>query len=278
MDEVRIGEVVIGDGRPLTLIAGPCVLEDADLALRIAETLRKETVRRGFQYVFKASYEKDNRGKPTGYGGPGLDRGLEQLARIRREAGVPVLSDVHREADVPAAAEVLDVLQIPAFLCQQTSLVLKVGEAGKPVNVKKGQFLAPEDMRSAVDKLHYTGNRRVLLTDRGTCFGYHRLVFDVRSVQVMKEMGCPVVVDPTHMIRIYGRPSSDPAGGEPQFAHVLARAGVAAGANALFIETHPEPFRAACDAASMLRLGDQLPDLLDQVRPLAEAVREQGLA
>jgi 2-dehydro-3-deoxyphosphooctonate aldolase (KDO 8-P synthase) len=278
MNEVRIGEIVVGDGRPLTLISGPCVLEDVDLALRIAETLKRETGKRGIQYVFKSSYEKDNRGKPTGFGGPGLDRGLEWLARIRRETGVPVLSDVHRETDVTAAAEVLDVLQIPAYLCQQTSLVVKAGEAGKPVNVKKGQFLAPEDMRSAVEKLHYTGNRQVLLTDRGTCFGYHRLVFDVRGVEIMKELGCPVVVDPTHIVRIYGRPSSDPSGGEPRFAPVLARAGVAAGANALFIETHPEPFSAACDAASMIRLGDQLPQLLDQVRPLAEAVRDAGLA
>ncbi len=278
MNEVRIGDVIVGDGRPLTLISGPCVLEDVDLALRIAETLKRETAKRGFQYVFKSSYEKDNRGKPTGYAGPGLENGLKLLSRIKSEIGVPVLSDVHRETDVEAAAEVLDVLQIPAFLCQQTSLVLKVGEAGKPVNVKKGQFLAPEDMKSAVAKLHHTGNRQVLLTDRGTCFGYHRLVFDVRGVEIMKGLGCPVVVDPTHIVRIYGRPSSDPAGGEPQFAHVLARAGVAAGANALFIETHPSPFEAACDAASMIRLGDQLPDLLDQVRPIAEAVRARGLA
>ena len=187
------------------------MLEDVDLALRIAETLRRETERRGFQYVFKSSYEKDNRGKPEGYSVPGLEKGLEQLSRIRREVGVPVLSDVHREADVSAAAEVLDVLQVPAFLCQQTSLLVKVGEAGRPVNVKKGQFLAPEDMRSAVEKLRFTGNRQVLLTDRGTSFGYHRLVFDVRGVQIMKELGCPVVVDPTHIVRIYGRPSSDPA-------------------------------------------------------------------
>jgi 2-dehydro-3-deoxyphosphooctonate aldolase (KDO 8-P synthase) len=279
MNQVPIGDgVVVGHGRPLTLIAGPCVLEDVDLALRIAETLKRETAKRGFQYVFKSSYEKDNRGKPTGYGGPGLDKGLEELARVRREVGVPVLSDVHRECDVRAAAEVLDILQIPAYLCQQTSLVLEVGSAGKAVNVKKGQFLAPEDMKSAVEKLRHVGNERVLLTDRGTCFGYHRLVFDVRSVQIMKTLGCPVVVDPTHIVRIYGKPSSDPSGGEPEYVHTLARAGVAAGANALFIETHPDPFKAACDAASMIRLGDQLPLLLDQVRPLAEAVREQGLA
>jgi 2-dehydro-3-deoxyphosphooctonate aldolase (KDO 8-P synthase) len=278
VNEVKIGDVVIGKGRPLALIGGPCVLEDLDDALFIAENLKRETAKRGFSYIFKASYEKDNRGKPTGYGGPGLDKGLGLLAKVREKIGVPVLSDVHRETDVEAAAQVLDVLQIPAFLCQQTSLVLKVGEAGKPVNVKKGQFLAPEDMKSAVEKLHYVGNRQVLLTDRGTSFGYHRLVFDARAVPIMQGLGCPVVVDPTHIVRIYGRPSSDPEGGEPEFAAVLARAGVAAGANALFIETHPTPFGAACDAASMICLGTELPELLDQVQPLAEAVRAKGLA
>ena len=275
---VEVAGIPLGAGCPLVLIAGPCVIEDEAVMKRAAGGLREICRGLGVPLIFKSSYEKDNRGKPTGYGGPGLDKGLEELARVRREVGVPVLSDVHRECDVRAAAEVLDILQIPAYLCQQTSLVLEVGSAGKTVNVKKGQFLAPEDMKSAVEKLRHVGNERVLLTDRGTCFGYHRLVFDVRSVQIMKTLGCPVVVDPTHIVRIYGKPSSDPSGGEPEYVHTLARAGVAAGANALFIETHPDPFKAACDAASMIRLGDQLPLLLDQVRPLAEAVREQGLA
>jgi 2-dehydro-3-deoxyphosphooctonate aldolase (KDO 8-P synthase) len=278
MKTVKIGDVLIGPGQPLALISGPCVLETLEEALFIAETLKKETAKRGFSYIFKASYEKDNRGKPSGFGGPLLDDGLEMLAKIKQKVGVPVLSDVHRETDVEAAAQVLDVLQIPAFLCQQTSLVVKVGQAGKPVNVKKGQFLAPEDMRSAVEKLLWTGNEQILLTDRGASYGYHRLVFDVRSVPIMQGLGFPVVVDPTHIVRIYGRPSSDPEGGEPEFAAALARAGVAAGCNALFIEAHPTPLTAACDAASMIRLGDELPELLDQVQPIARAMRERGLA
>jgi 2-dehydro-3-deoxyphosphooctonate aldolase (KDO 8-P synthase) len=278
MNDVTIGDVVIGHGRPLALIAGPCLLEDLDDALFIGETLKRETAKRGLSYIFKASYEKDNRGKPTGFPGHGLDKGLALLTKIREKLGVPILSDVHRETDVDAAAQALDILQIPAFLCQQTSLVMKIGQAGKPVNVKKGQFLAPEDMASAVEKLRYVGNNQILLTDRGVSFGYHRLVFDPRSVPIMQALGCPVVVDPTHIVRIYGISSSDPQGGEPEFAATLARAGVAAGCNALFIETHPTPFSAACDAASMVCLGTELPELLDQVTPIARAMREKNLA
>ncbi|HPM76147.1 MAG TPA: 3-deoxy-8-phosphooctulonate synthase [bacterium] len=278
MNDVQVRDIVIGKGRPLALISGPCVLEKLDEALFIAETLAAETAKRGIPYIFKASYEKDNRGSAKSYNGPGLHDGLEMLNKVREKIGCPVLSDIHRETDIPAAAQVLDVLQIPAFLCQQTSLILEAGKTGKAINVKKGQFLAPEDMASAVSKLHEMGNDNVLLTERGTCFGYHRLVSDLRCIPIMQSLGCPVVYDPTHIVRIYGLPSSDPAGGEPEFALHLARAGVAAGANALFIETHPSPFKAACDAASMVCLGDELPLLLDQVLPIAAAVRAQGLA
>lgn len=278
MIPVRVGDFVIGKGQPLALIAGPCVLESLDDALAIAEFVKGEADKRGMPFIFKASYEKDNRGKPTGYAGPGLDKGLEMLATIKARLGVPVLSDVHRETDVDAAAQVLDVIQIPAYLCQQTSLVLKVGQSGRVVNVKKGQFLAPEDMASAVAKLRHVGNDQILLTDRGTSFGYHRLVFDPRSVPIMQTLGHPVVVDPTHMVRVYGRSSADPAGGEPEFVATLARAGVAAGANAIFLETHPTPFSAACDAASMICMGDELPEVLDQILPLAQALRERGIA
>jgi len=278
MIEVKVGEAVIGKGRPLALISGPCVLETLDEALTIAERVKAECDKRGIPYIFKSSYEKDNRGKAESYIGPGLHNGLEMLAKVREKIGVPVLSDIHRETDVDAAAEVLDVIQIPAFLCQQTSLVLKVGGAGRVVNIKKGQFLAPEDLGSAVSKIRYVGNDQILLTDRGTSFGYHRLVFDVRSVPIMQGLGHPVVVDPTHMVRIYGKSSADPAGGEPEFVAALARAGVAAGANALFLETHPEPFKAACDAASMICLGNELPAVLDQVLPIAKSLRDQGLA
>ena len=278
MNDVKVRDIIIGHGRPLVLIAGPCVLESLDEALFIAERLQHEADRHGLPYIFKASYEKDNRGVADSYIGPGTQEGLNMLAKVREKIGCPVISDVHRETDVDAAAQALDILQVPAFLCQQTSLILKIGEAGKPVNVKKGQFLAPEDMKSAVSKLHATGNKQVLLTDRGTSFGYHRLVSDLRCVPIMQALGCPVVYDPTHIVRIYGKSSADPEGGEPEFVSVLARAGVAAGVNALFIETHPSPFDAACDAASMIRLGDELPALLDQVVPLARAVRELGLA
>jgi 2-dehydro-3-deoxyphosphooctonate aldolase (KDO 8-P synthase) len=278
MNEVTVRDVVIGKGRPLALIAGPCVLEDLDDALFIAETIKRETAKRGISYIFKSSYEKDNRGKPSGWAGHGLDKGLELLVKVREKIGVPILSDVHRETDVDAAAQALDVLQIPAFLCQQTTLVMKIGAAGKPVNVKKGQFLAPEDMASAVEKLRYVGNNQILLTDRGTSFGYHRLVFDTRAVPLMQALGCPVVVDPTHIVRIYGKSSADPEGGEPEFAATLARAGVAAGCNALFIEAHPTPFTAACDAASMVCLGTELLELLDQVAPIARLMREKNLA
>ncbi len=200
------------------------------------------------------------------------------LAAIKEKIGVPVLSDIHRESDIGPAAEVLDVIQIPAYLCQQTSLILRAGKSGRVINVKKGQFLAPEDMASAVSKLRHVGNERILLTDRGASFGYHRLVFDVRSVPIMQALGHPVVVDPTHMVRIYGRSSADPAGGEPEFVATLARAGVAAGANAVFLETHPSPFKAACDAASMICLDDELPEVLNQLVPIAKVLREQGIA
>ncbi|HDH96446.1 MAG TPA: 3-deoxy-8-phosphooctulonate synthase, partial [Proteobacteria bacterium] len=227
--------------------------------------------------IFKSSYEKDNRGSPTAYVGPRLEKGLEMLARVKSEVGVPVLSDVHRETDVEAAAQVLDVIQVPAYLCQQTSLLFAVGKAGKPVNVKKGQFMAPEGMRGAVDKLKHVGCEQILLTERGSCFGYNRLVSDIRSIPIMKGLGCPVVYDATHIVRLYGIPSSDPRGGEPQFVPHLVRAAVAAGVNALFLEVHPCPSEALCDAASMIPL-DQLETVLRQAKGIADLVREWKVA
>jgi 2-dehydro-3-deoxyphosphooctonate aldolase (KDO 8-P synthase) len=275
--DVKVRDVVIGRGRPLVLISGPCVIEDEDTVMRTAERVREITARLGMPLIFKSSFEKDNRGKRDSYIGPGRDEGLAILARVRERFGVPVLSDVHREADVEAADDALDVLQIPAYLCQQTSLVTAVAETGKPVNIKKGQFLAPETMDSAVSKCHDAGNRRVLLTERGACFGYNRLVSDLRCIPIMQDLGCPVVYDPTHIVRVYGVSSARPEGGEPQFVPVLTRAAVAAGANALFIETHPDRRAAKCDAASMLDL-DLLEPLLRQVVALAALVREWGVA
>ena len=275
--EVQVRDVAIGRGRPLALISGPCVIEDEDTVMRTAERVREITARLGVPFIFKSSYEKDNRGKTSAYVGPERDEGLAILARVRERFGVPVLSDVHRETDVAAAADALDVLQVPAYLCQQTSLVVAVAKTGKPVNIKKGQFLAPETMDSAVSKCHEVGNRQVLLTERGSCFGYNRLVSDLRCIPILQDLGCPVVYDPTHIVRLYGVSSSVPEGGEPQYVPALARAAVAAGCNALFIETHPNRKRARCDAASMLDL-DLLEPLLRQVVELAALVRGWGVA
>lgn len=246
--------IKIGSGQPLAVIAGPCVIDSEELVMKTAKALTEITQKLGIGLIFKSSYEKDNRGSAKNWRGPMAEEGLKILAKVRKEFGVPVLSDVHRNEDVDQAAEYLDVLQIPAYLCQQTSLVLACGETGKPINVKKGQFLAPENMDSAVSKLRSVGNQNVLLTERGACFGYNRLVADMRSIPVMQQLGAPVVIDATHVIRLYGISSADPAGGEPRFVPHLTLAAVAAGADALFIETHPDPMSAKCDAASQLNL------------------------
>src|SRR5512136_207310 len=276
MNEVRIGEIRIGKGNPLVLIAGPCVLEGEALALEIAKKLEKLCTTLKIPLIFKASYEKDNRGSEKSYNGPGLEEGLRTLAKVKEKVGVPVLSDVHRMEDVDRAKEVLDIIQIPAFLCQQTSLLLKVGEAGRVVNIKKGQFVAPENMAGAVKKIHSTGNRQVLLTERGTCFGYNKLISDFCSIPLMQEIGCPVIFDATHVVRNYGIPSEDPRGGSPEFVPPLSRAAVAAGCNGLFLETHPEPSRALCDASSMIPL-NEMEGLLRQTKAIHDMVRGWGI-
>ncbi len=277
MNEVRIGEIRIGKGNPLVLIAGPCVIESQENALEVAKELKKICSNLKIPYIFKASYEKDNRGSEKSYKGPGLKEGLKILARVKGEVGVPVLSDVHRSEDVDSAKEILDVLQVPAFLCQQTSLLLKVGGAGKAVNIKKGQFLAPENMAGAVKKIQSTGNRQVFLTERGTCFGYNKLISDLCSVPVMQGIGCPVIFDATHVVRNYGIPSEDPRGGSPEFVPHLSRAAVAVGCNGLFLETHPEPRRALCDASSMMPLRE-MEELLRQTKAIHDMIREWGIA
>ncbi len=273
MNCVKVGGITIGKGNPLALIAGPCVIENEKIVMTIAEKLKELTTRLNIPWIFKASFEKDNRGSARGYNGPGMSEGLNILQKVKDAFGAPVISDVHRVEQIEAAADVLDIIQIPAYLCQQTSLLLPAGETGKPVNVKKGQFLAPESMKSAVGKLRETGNNQVLLTERGTCFGYNRLVSDFRCIPIMQEqIGCPVVYDATHIIRIYGVSSDDPAGGEPQYVPMLSKAAVAAGADALFLETHTDLCQAKCDAVSMLRF-DILERLLPQVCEIGEMTR-----
>ncbi|MBI5117377.1 3-deoxy-8-phosphooctulonate synthase [Candidatus Poribacteria bacterium] len=273
MQDVRIDNVVIGHGHPLALIAGPCVLEEETTAFEVAKYLVSLREKLGIPIIFKASYEKDNRGSEKNYIGPGLVDGLKALRNVKQEFGLPVLSDVHRTTDVDVAAETLDVLQIPAYLCQQTSLLLKAGAAGKPVNVKKGQFLSPEGMSSATGKILSTGNNRILLTERGSCFGYNNLVSDMCAIPTMQALGFPVVFDATHIIRIYGVPSKDPRGGKPEYVPHLVRAGVAAGSDALFIECHPSPPEAKCDAASMVPLA-KMEGLVRQAMEIAAIVRK----
>jgi len=277
MEEVRVGGIRIGKGQPLMLIAGPCVLESEAVVMETAKRLKDLCGSLGIPLIFKASYEKDNRGSEKSYRGPGLEKGLEMLARVKGRFGLPVLSDIHRGEDVDQAKGVLDILQVPAFLCQQTSLLLKVGEAGKPVNIKKGQFIAPEGMAGAVKKIQSTGNHQVLLTERGTCFGYNKLISDYCSIPIMQDIGCPVIFDATHIVRNYGIPSEDPRGGSPRFVPHLSRAAVAAGCNGLFLETHPDPNQALCDASSMIPL-DRLEVLLRQTKAIHDMVRSWDLA
>ncbi len=272
MNEVRVGEIRIGSGNPLVLIAGPCVLEGEAIAMEIATQLKELCRSLKIPLIFKASYEKDNRGSEKSYKGPGLTEGLKVLDKVKEKVGLPVLSDVHRLEDVDRAKEVLDIIQVPAFLCQQTSLLLRVGETGRVVNIKKGQFVAPENMAGAVKKIYSTGNHQVLLTERGTCFGYNKLISDFCSIPIMQGIGCPVIFDATHVIRNYGIPSEDPRGGSPQYVPHLSRAAVAVGCDGLFLETHPRPSEALCDASSMIPL-NEMGDLLRQAKAIHDMVR-----
>ncbi|MBN2415805.1 3-deoxy-8-phosphooctulonate synthase [bacterium] len=274
MHTVTIDSVTIGDNRPLALIAGPCVLENEKIVLSTAESIREITQRLDMPFIFKSSYLKDNRSSSATYQGPGLEAGLKLLQRVKNDFGVPVISDIHSVADAAPAAEVLDVLQIPAYLSMQTSITVAAARTGRAVNVKKGQFLDPGDVRNIIGKIEAEGNRRILLTERGSCFGYHNLVVDMRAFQIMRGFGYPVVFDPTHAIRVYGISSSDPRGGTPWFVPSLSRAGVAAGIDAIFIETHPDCSSALCDAASMWPL-QHLEALLVQLKEVDDLVKSQ---
>ncbi len=264
MKTVKIGNIVIGGGNPLVLIAGPCVIEEENVVYRIAGKIKEISERLAIPLIFKSSYLKDNRSSEETYQGAGIDNGLEILNNVKKRFNVPVISDVHSAADVKKAAQVLDIIQIPAFLSMQTSIVLAAGRTGKPVNIKKGQFLHPEDMNNIIGKLERVGNHNILLTERGTCFGYRSLIVDFRSFSIMRSLGYPVVFDPTHSLRNYGISSSDKKGGSPEFIQDLSRAGVAAGIDAIFIETHDDLSYAKCDAASMLPL-EKLESLLKEL-------------
>lgn len=251
--KVTLGSIEIGAGKPLAVIAGPCVIESREAALRHAERLKEIADRVGVPYIFKASYDKANRSAIHSYRGPGLEKGLEILAEVKKTIGVYILTDVHESDQVPAVAEVADVLQIPAFLCRQTDFVIAVAKSGKVVNLKKGQFLAPWDIGNVVEKILSTGNDQVLLTERGVSFGYNNLVSDMRSLVIMRELGYPVVFDVTHSLQLPGG-LGHASGGERKYIPALARAGVAAGVDALFMEVHEEPDHALSDGPNSLAL------------------------
>ncbi|MEO0389565.1 MAG: 3-deoxy-8-phosphooctulonate synthase, partial [Pseudomonadota bacterium] len=255
MTDVSIGDLIVGNAQPLTLIAGPCALESVDLAQHIAGTVAEACKAAGAQYIFKASFDKANRTSLTGRRGMGLDEGLKALQSVKEAIGVPVLTDVHTEAQCAPVAEVADVLQIPAFLCRQTDMLLAAGETGAAVNVKKGQFLAPWDMANVVAKVESTGNTRILLTERGTSFGYNTLVADMRALPQMAATGFPVVMDATHSVQQPGGRGGS-SGGQREFAPIMARAAVAVGCAAVFIETHPDPDSAPSDGPNMIFLNE----------------------
>lgn len=270
---VEVDGIKIGGGNPLALIAGPCVIEGQQMLIDTAGTIKEICDRLGIPFIFKSSFTKDNRSSVDYYQGPGLEEGLAMLAEVKRQVGVPVLSDIHNPYQAEPAAKVLDVIQIPAYMSMQTSLTLAAARTGKVVNVKKGQFLHPQDMEKVVKKIESTGNHKILLTERGNVFGYHNLVVDMRSFPIMRGLGYPVVFDVTHSIRIYGVPSSSPEGGTPWFVPYLARAGVAAGVDAVFIETHPDCKNALCDASSMWPL-QRLEELLTQIKAISDLVKD----
>lgn len=255
---------------PFFLVSGPCVIEDEAVTLRIADRLKVLTDNLGIPFTFKASYDKANRTAITSFRGPGIQDGLRVLAKVKETLGVPILSDVHRISEVAAAAQVLDVIQIPAFLCRQTDLLLAVAKTGKPVNVKKGQFLAPWDMVNIVEKIRSVSSIQPMITERGVMFGYNNLVVDFRGIQIMQQTGCPVVFDATHSVQLPGGAGTH-SGGQREFAPVLARAAMAAGADGVFLEVHEDPDNALCDGPNSLPL-DQLPALLVQLKAIKAAL------
>ncbi len=271
---VSIGDIDCGSDR-LFLIAGPCVIEAEPLMMHTAERLKKLTQALGVPLIFKSSFSKDNRSSLDYYQGPGLDEGLRMLEKIKREFELPILTDIHYPSQAAPAAEVVDVLQIPAYLCMQTELVVAAAETGAVVNVKHGQFIAPDNMIKPVQKIEASGSERIILTERGYTFGYNDLIVDPRSFYLLAQAGYPVVFDITHTIRKYGIPSKDPRGGTRQYLSVIARAGVAAGVDGLFIEAHPNPPDALCDAASQYEL-DKLEEFLKPLLDIHALVRARA--
>ena len=268
---MKLGGYEVGLQHPFFLIAGPCVIESATLTQDIAGRLREMTSRLRIPFVFKASYDKANRSSRASYRGPGLDEGLKVLEHVRKTIGVPVLTDVHEDTPLSEVASVVDVLQTPAFLCRQTNFIINTASQGKPVNIKKGQFLSPWEMKNVVDKARSTGNEAIMACERGFSFGYNNLVSDMRSLSIMRDTGCPVVFDATHSVQLPGGQGTA-SGGQREFIPVLARSAVAAGIAGLFMETHPDPSKALSDGPNAWPL-DRMEALLGTLKQLDEAVK-----
>src|SRR5450432_156461 len=276
---MRLGSFDVGPERPLFLIAGPCVIESEELVIEVAGRLRELTGALGVPFIFKASFDKANRSSEKSFRGPGIEAGLKALARVRKEIGVPVLTDVHEDTPLAEVAAVVDVLQTPAFLCRQTNFIRAVASQGKPVNIKKGQFLSPWEMQNVVDKARSTGNAAIMVCERGFSFGYNNLVTDMRSLAIMRATGCPVVFDATHSVQLPGG-RGDASGGQREFIPVLARAGVAAGISGLFMETHPDPEKALSDGPNawpLARMAALLSTLVDIDRAVKKQAFEESL-
>lgn len=273
--EVQVNSVIIGGNKPLVLLAGPCVIEGEEVTLRIAQRVKEIASRVGMGLIFKSSYDKANRSSIHSYRGPGVDEGLRILRRVKEELDLPLLSDVHRFEEIEKASVVLDIMQIPAFLCRQTDLIVEVARTGRAINIKKGPFLAPWDMRTVIEKVTSTGNENLLLTERGTTFGYNNLVSDMRSLAIMRSFGYPVVYDATHSVQLPGA-GGDRSGGQRELIPQLARAATATGIDALFMEVHEDPSRALCDGANSLSL-DEAGSVLAQVREIDRIVKDGEL-
>lgn len=271
MKKVPVGNFAIGKGEKLAVICGPCVIESEEHTLRCAEELAKIFYNRPLNWIFKASYDKANRSSIHSFRGPGLEKGLRILDNVRQAFDVPVTSDVHTQEEAKVAGDVLDCIQIPAFLCRQTDLVYAAASTGKPVSVKKGQFVAPLDMKNVIEKIHSANNEKVILIERGTTFGYNNLICDMRAIPMMQSLGVPVCFDATHAVQLPGGLGTS-SGGQRQYISVLAKSAIAAGADCLFIEAHPDPDQAKSDSATVLDI-KELPKLLDQIEKLYEIVR-----
>ncbi len=273
--EVQVNSVIIGGNKPLVLLAGPCVIEGEEVTLRIAQRIKEIASRVGMGLIFKSSYDKANRSSIHSYRGPGMDEGLRILRRVKEELDLPLLSDVHRFEEIEKASVVLDIMQVPAFLCRQTDFIVEVARTGRAINIKKGPFLAPWDMRNVIEKVTSTGNENLLLTERGTTFGYNNLVSDMRSLTIMRSFGYPVVYDATHSVQLPGA-GGDRSGGQRELVPQLARAATATGIDALFMEVHEDPSRALCDGANSVSL-DEAGSLLVQVREIDRIVKDGKL-